>query len=67
AWAAGTPVILLQVLLGLQPNRERQMLESLAPGELPSWVGDVRLTGVRCLGRVWDIRLEGGTVRVEEV
>ena len=67
AWAAGTPVLLLQVLLGLQPNRTRHVLESTAPDELPSWIGNVRLSGVRCLDRVWDIRLEEGRVRVEEV
>ena len=66
AWAAGTPVLLLQVLLGLRPNRERGILETTAPDELPSWTGDVRLTGVRCLGRVWDIRLGDGRVTVQE-
>jgi glycogen debranching enzyme len=67
AWAAGTPVLLLQVLLGLQPNRGRHVLETTAPSELPSWVGTIRLSGVRCLDRVWDIRLDDGHVRVEEV
>jgi hypothetical protein len=60
-------VLLLQVLLGLRPNRERHMLESTAPAELPSWVGNIRLSGVRCLERVWDIRLDDGKIRVEEV
>src|SRR5262249_37173243 len=27
AWAAGTPVLMLQLLLGLQPDRRRQLLE----------------------------------------
>src|SRR5439155_23386294 len=35
AWAAGTPVLLLQLLLGLQPDRRRQLLETVAPLELP--------------------------------
>ena len=39
AWAAGTPVLLLQVLLGLQPDRRRHRLESVAPPELPSLGG----------------------------
>ena len=38
AWAAGTPVLLLQVLLGLQPDIRRHALETVAPAELPSWV-----------------------------
>jgi glycogen debranching enzyme len=66
AWAAGTPVLLLQLLLGLQPDRRRHSLETVAPAELPSWAGTVRLTGVRAFGRLWDARLEHGHVRVEE-
>jgi len=66
AWAAGTPVLLLQVLLGLQPDRRRQVLETLAPLELPSWAGSLRLAGVRVFDRSWDVRLEEGRVRVAE-
>ena len=66
AWAAGTPVLLLQVLLGLQPDRRRQKLESVAPLELPSWVGDIRLTGVHAFDRTWDVLVEHGDVSVSE-
>jgi glycogen debranching enzyme len=67
AWAAGTPVLLLQVLLGLRPDRARHALETLAPGDLPSWVGkSLRLTGVRAFDRQWDVRLGEGRVLVEE-
>jgi glycogen debranching enzyme len=66
AWAAGTPVLLLQVLLGLQPDRQRHSLQTLAPQELPSWAGSIRLTGVRAFDRAWDVRLEEGHVKVEE-
>jgi glycogen debranching enzyme len=66
AWAAGTPVLLLQLLLGLQPDQGRHALESVAPAQLPSWVGDVRLTGVRAFDRVWDVVLEDGVVRVHQ-
>ncbi len=65
AWAAGTPVLLLQVLLGLQPDRRRHVLESVAPLELPHWAGNVRLSGVRAFHSTWDVRLEDGTVKVE--
>ncbi|HJV29965.1 MAG TPA: glycogen debranching N-terminal domain-containing protein [Gaiellaceae bacterium] len=65
AWAAGAPVLLLQVLLGLQPDPRRQTLESIAPPELPSWAHSLRLQGVRAYDRQWDVRLEGGIVRVE--
>jgi glycogen debranching enzyme len=67
AWAAGTPVLLLQLLLGLQPDRSRQLLETVAPLELPSWTGNVRLSGIRAFSRQWDVRLADGRVRVEEV
>jgi glycogen debranching enzyme len=65
AWAAGTPVLLLQSLLGLQPDRRRHALESVAPPELPSWAGTIRLTGIRAFGTLWDARLEDGAVRVD--
>jgi glycogen debranching enzyme len=67
AWAAGTPVLLLQVLLGLHPDRRRQSLETLAPPELPSWAGSLRLTGVRVFDRSWDVHVENGAVRIEEM
>ena len=44
-----------------------QALETVAPLDLPSWTGTVRLSGVRAFDRVWDVRLEGGTVGVEGV
>jgi glycogen debranching enzyme len=67
AWAAGTPVLLLQVLLGLRPDRSRHALETLAPQELPSWVGrSIRLSGVRAFDRQWDVRVDDAHVTVEE-
>ncbi|MGH3045882.1 MAG: amylo-alpha-1,6-glucosidase, partial [Gaiellaceae bacterium] len=66
AWAAGTPVLLAQVLLGLQPDRRRQVLETVAPPEVPSWAGTLRLAGVRAFDKTWDVHLENGEVRVED-
>jgi glycogen debranching enzyme len=66
AWAAGTPVLLLQLLLGIRPNRRRQVLETVAPPEIPAWTGDIRLSGLRAFGRVWDVRLENGDVSLAE-
>jgi glycogen debranching enzyme len=67
AWAAGTPVLLLQVLLGLEPDRRRHRLETLAPEELPSWAGrSLRLAGIRAFDRAWDVRVEHGRVSVDE-
>jgi glycogen debranching enzyme len=64
AWAAGTPVLLLQLLLGLEPDQPRQGLVSSAD-ELPSWVGALELSGVRAFGEAWDVEVEDGMVRVE--
>ena len=64
--AAGTPVLLLQLLLGLQPDRRRHALETVAPVELPSWAGTIRLSGIRAFDRLWDARIDDGKVRVEE-
>jgi glycogen debranching enzyme len=65
AWAAGAPVLLLQVLLGLRPNHRRHVLETFALPELPTWAGSLRLSGVRAFDRTWDVQLEGGEVRIE--
>jgi glycogen debranching enzyme len=66
AWAAGTPVLLLQLLLGLRPDPRRQVLVSDAPQELPSWAGTLKLSSVRAFERTWEVRLEDGQVTVEE-
>jgi glycogen debranching enzyme len=65
AWAAGAPILLLQVLLGLRPDRARQTLTTSAPVELPSWAGSLRLSGVAAFGRRWNARVEDGHVRIE--
>ncbi len=67
AWAAGTPVLLLQVLLGLEADRRRHQLVTSAPEELPSWTGrSLRLSGIRAFDRAWDVRVEHGRVSVDE-
>ncbi len=66
AWAAGAPVLLLQILLGLRPDQRRHQLRTVLPLELPAWAGSLRLTGLRAFDRVWDVRVEEGTVKVEE-
>jgi glycogen debranching enzyme len=66
AWAAGTPVLLLQLLLGLQPDRSRHQLKTVTPLELPAWAGTLRMTGIRAFDRQWEVRIEEGKVRVAE-
>ena len=65
AWAAGTPVLLLQLLLGLRPDPAAKALVSTAPQELPAWLGGLTLSGVRAFERSWDVRLENGHIEVE--
>ncbi|MER3411933.1 MAG: glycogen debranching protein, partial [Thermoleophilia bacterium] len=62
AWAAGAPILLLQVLLGLRPERRRHILETTAPPNLPSWAESLRLSGVVAFDRRWTVRLERGQV-----
>jgi len=65
AWAAGTPVLLLRLLLGLEPDPASQSLRSVAD-TLPEWMGDLQLSGVRAFGRAFDVRVEDGRVTVSE-
>jgi glycogen debranching enzyme len=62
AWAAGTPILLLQVLLGLRPEGGALVA---ATDELPDWAGSLHLRGVRAAGRSWNVAVEDGRVGVE--
>lgn len=46
AWAAGTPLLLVQSLLGLQPDAANGVLRIVRP-YLPAWAGELTLTGLR--------------------
>jgi glycogen debranching enzyme len=64
AWAAATPVLLLQVVLGLVPDRAGRVLRSEAQG-LPEWLEGTSLTGIHAFGRRWTARVERGGVELE--
>ena len=66
AWAAGTPVLLLRLLLGLEPDRRLHVLGTTAPEDIPSWAGALRLAGVRAFDKAWDVHLEDGRVTIDE-
>ena len=66
AWAAGTPILLVRVLLGIEPDRERQRLVSTVTDELPSWLDGLRVEGVRAYGRTWTVAVERGHVTIAE-
>jgi glycogen debranching enzyme len=54
AWAAGTPFMLLQAILGLQQDAPHDKL--YVDPALPDWLPDVRLTDLRLGKRRFDIR-----------
>jgi glycogen debranching enzyme len=64
AWAAATPVLLLQIVLGLVPDRVAGALRSEG-AELPEWADGVVLDGVRAFGQRWTVHADGGAVTVE--
>jgi glycogen debranching enzyme len=65
AWAAGAPVLLLRVLLGLEPDPGKQVL-SVRSDRLPAWVGDLTLAGVPAFGKRFDVRLRAGRAELSE-
>ena len=55
--------LLLQILLGLEPDRERELLRSFAD-DVPAWIGSLHLAPVQAFGASWDVRLANGVVSV---
>jgi len=64
AWAAGTPILLLQIALGLEPDRAAGTLRSTVD-EAPAWANGLELRGVHAYGRDWVVRVEGGAVSID--
>ena len=64
AWAAATPILLLQAVLRLVPDRAERVLRSDA-SRVPDWLEGVSLTGVHAFGRRWTVRVDEGAVSVE--
>jgi glycogen debranching enzyme len=69
AWAAGAPFLLLNALLGLQPDAEHQRLTLVRP-TLPDWLQSMEIRGLRLGDRCVHLRLmlsgEQTTVMVED-
>ena len=63
AWAAGAPVLLLRVLLGLEPDPFERTL-AVRAGRLPEWAGSLTLRGVPAFGKRFDVQLRDGSVEV---
>ncbi|MDX6562688.1 MAG: hypothetical protein QOD65_2502 [Gaiellales bacterium] len=65
AWAAGAPVLLLRVLLGLEPHPHERTL-TVRSDRLPAWVGDLTLAGVPAFGKRFDVRVRAGRAEISE-
>jgi len=66
AWAAGTIVLLLRLLVGIEPDAAAGRLVSTATGGLPDWLETLRLESIPALGTTWTAAVEDGAVRVWE-
>ena len=65
AWAAGTIVLLLRLVVGIEPDVSARRLVTTSRG-LPDWLDTLRLTGIPALGTTWTAEVEDGAVRVRE-
>jgi glycogen debranching enzyme len=66
AWAAGAPVLLLQLALGLVPDRKKRVLRSEAEA-VPECLEGLALEGIQAFGQRWTVRVESGVVELEPV
>jgi glycogen debranching enzyme len=63
AWAAGAPVLMLRLLLGIEPDPHSGRLRTAATA--PEWLDGLELNGVRAVGKLWRIAVAGGRVSAE--
>jgi glycogen debranching enzyme len=63
AWAAATPVLLVTLLLGLEPDYDARELRGHGAG-LPDWAEGLTLRDIHAFGRRWTARVDGGRVLV---
>jgi pentatricopeptide repeat protein len=63
AWAAGAPILVLQTILGLAPDRSTGELRTDATGLSGTFDG-MRLRGVSAFGRRWDVSVDDGCATV---
>jgi len=64
AWAAGSPILFITCMLGLQPDPVTGRLT--ADAVLPEACQRLELRGVEALGRKFDISVRGGHAEVRE-
>ncbi len=64
AWAAGTPILLLRLLLGLEPDVDGRRLRTL-PGWEPEAGAQIVIDGVHAFGRTWRVASTPDALTVE--
>ena len=64
AWAAGSPILCLRLLLGLHPDPSTRSLATRAEGETPEWLGGLTLQGVAAFGKRFDVRIADRRIEV---
>ena len=62
-WAAATPVVLVQVLTGLESDREQGILRSSGT-DLPAWAEGLAIEGIHAFGRRRTAQVAGRAVTV---
>lgn len=63
AWAAASPLLLLRMLLGLEPDGDGTLRASPIPDAFEQ-LDDLSWAGIRCGGGVYDVRVDDGVVSV---
>ena len=64
AWAAGAPLLVLRLLLGIEPDPHAKTLRVTRASRVPDHFGELTLRGVRAFGRSFDVALRGGVSEV---
>ena len=64
AWAAGAPLLVLRLLLGIEPDPHAKTLRVTRTSRVPDHFGELTLRGVRAFGRSFDVALRGGVSEV---
>ena len=63
AWAAASPLLLLRMLLGLEPDPDLGLVATPIPDALEA-LEELSWSGVRCGDRVYDVRVDDGIASV---
>jgi glycogen debranching enzyme len=66
AWAAAAPILCLQLMLGVHPDRSSSRIVD-STREVSTTLDGTRLEGLRALGKVWTLTVENGRTRARHL